>query len=135
MATKRSPGSSPIGAVAHDRIRARAVIARRWTRRSLRHVCDRVLVVDHIAARGGEAATTSTVILRSRATALGHQGWRSPAARSRTSSPATEGGARCGDHVPPLGLGYGRRPALAGITGGRRWWTVSAISRASIPWR
>ena len=36
---------------------------------------------------------------------------------------------------PPSGFGYRRRPALAGITGGRRWWTVSTISLVSIPWR
>jgi hypothetical protein len=30
---------------------------------------------------------------------------------------------------------YGLRPALAEITGGRRWWIVSTISRVSIPCR
>jgi hypothetical protein len=37
--------------------------------------------------------------------------------------------------LAPSGRRYGRRPALAGMTGGRRWWTVSTISRVSIPWR
>ena len=37
----------------------------------------------------------------------------------------------------PLGAGYSvvRRPALAGIIGGRRAWTVSMISELSMPWR
>jgi hypothetical protein len=38
----------------------------------------------------------------------------------------------CADGEPAVRFDYGRRPALAGITGGRRWWTVSTISRVSI---
>jgi hypothetical protein len=34
-----------------------------------------------------------------------------------------------------LDYGLGLRPAVPGITGGRREWTVSMISVLSMPWR
>jgi len=50
--------------------------------------------------------------------------WRSPlAGRGKRRSPVRRG------------CGYGLMPAVAEITGGRRWWIVSTILRVSIPWR
>ena len=47
-------------------------------------------------------------------------GQRPVAVRLGRSSPAIGAGARCADRAPLLDVRYGRRPALAGITDGRR---------------
>jgi hypothetical protein len=58
---------------------------------------------------------------------------------SRRRSPLRARGCRegglCSGAVWFSGYGLGRRPAVAGIIGGRRAWTVSMISALSIPWR
>ena len=46
-----SPTAASSESPDHSCFRPRAAVARRWTRRSLRHGCDRVLAVDHVAAR------------------------------------------------------------------------------------
>ena len=60
------------------------------------------------------------------------EGWLLRSLRRSASSTAGPAMRRSLARLP---IGYGRRPALAGITGGRRWCAVSTISRVSIPCR
>jgi hypothetical protein len=59
--------------------------------------------------------------------------WRAVTASRFRENCSGSDGPWCAEHGPSVRPGCGLKPALAGITGGWRWWTVSTISRVSIP--